>query len=105
MAGRGVVESFTSTGTSFPPASIKNIHLPAGGGSPEINLGIDSAMGEGLDDFREYRGFHDRPAHGTGGRMVRIPQAGQVAQRPDIGEIDFWRFDKPLAQQSEADEL
>lgn len=68
----------------------QEIDLPAGGGSPEIDLRIDSGVHEGLDDFREYRRFHDRPAHGAGSRMFRIFQPRQVAQRPDIRKIDLW---------------
>lgn len=58
-------------------------------------------MGECFNDLGQDRRFHDRTAHGTGGGMPWIFQAGQIAERADIGEIDLRGLDEPLADVGE----
>lgn len=101
MAGRGVADSLTSIGTSFPETSTTISTSGTGGGSPEVDLRLEASMGERFDDLGQDRRFHDRIAHGTGGGMPGIFQAGQITERTDIGEIDLRGLDEPLADVGE----
>ena len=64
--------------------------------SPEIDLRIDPAVGQRPDDFGQNGRFKQSAAHGSGGRMLRILETDQVAQRADVREIDFRGFDEPF---------
>ena len=65
-------------------------------GSPEVDLRIDPAVGQRPDDFGQYRRFEQSAAHGSGGCMLRILEADQVAQRANVREIDFRGLDEPF---------
>ena len=74
------------------PAALSHhdIHLGPGRGAPKVYLGILAPMADGLDDLREHRGFKDGPAHGSGGGVLRVLEAGQVAEGAHVQENRPW---------------
>jgi hypothetical protein len=71
-------------GDEFSTGRNHDVNLSAGGGTPEIDLGIDTTMGKGFDNFGKHRSFQDRAAHGTCRRVFRVSQAGKMAECPEI---------------------
>ncbi len=92
MAGRGVAESFTSKDEP-PTLSHHDIYFRLGGGPPKAHLGVLASVAERLNDLPEHRGFEDGPAQGPRGSVLRVLEAGQVAEGAHVGKIYLGRFD------------
>ena len=45
----------------------------------------------------EHRGLKDGPAHGSGGGVLRVLKAGQVAEGAYVQEIDLGSLDQTFA--------
>ena len=97
MPGRGVADSLTSMGNELSVGLHYNVYLRSRQSAPEEHLWRQSPVGGGLHDLGEHRRFHDGASEGAGSGMFGISQAGQMAQRPHVGEIDLGGLDEALA--------
>ena len=85
-----------------PAAGLNHeVHFRTRHGAPEEDLRVDAPMRQSSHDFGQHRRLHDRSAHRAGGGMLGILEAGEIAERADIGEIHFRGLDESLSDVGE----
>ena len=96
MPGRGVADSLTSMGTSFPSDSTTMSTSVPARVRQKNTWGVSPRWVEDFHDLGKHRRLHDGASQGAGGGMCGISQARQMAQRPHVGEIDLGGLDESL---------